>query len=1627
MKQDKSNNGYDNFSFVFKTNENLNNLNNRKNYYNVTNRRNKWVATAIIALAAGSTVMLSNPAQAATNDDASSNVEVKVVNKEAKSQINEQNQQTASLNDSQAEKTSESKDDGNTAGQTEAVQAPANQADHVKGNVQAAWDQGYKGQGTVVAVIDSGADPSHKDFQTMPSDPKLSKDDVQKKIDQQGYGKYVNEKFPYVYNYADKDNDYITADDNNPNDSPHGQHVSGIIAAYGHPHGKDEYVVGVAPEAQLMQLRVFGQFSDEKTDDVARAIYDATNMGADVIQMSLGQGVADQQLTNVEQKAVQYAIDHGVFVSISASNNGNSASVDNPSKVSDENYGSGSNAGNYQPLNSGTVANPGASKNALTVAAETSGLGKNSDMASFSSWGPLSDFSLKPDLSAPGYQVVSTVNHDKYETMSGTSMAGPFAAASAALVVQRLKKTNPELKGAELVQAVKALLMNSAKPQTQNGYSTPVSPRRQGAGQIDVGAATASPVYVTAEDGTSSLSLGQVDGTKTFSLTFHNLTDQTQEYSFDDLGGGYTEQRDEESGVFHDVQLAGAHVTGDTSLTLSPKESKTVQYTLNLQGLNKNQLVEGWLNFTNKKDNSTLVVPYLAYYGDLTSENVFDQDANQGSADVQGNQLVNEDNYPRGVADEESLKELVNVDGDYNWQEVAKLYESGKVAFSPNNDKKSDLLKPVTYLKQNVKDLQAQILDANGNLVRVVADVKGVDKSYDENGVTKDTSLSVSMRNNPDVLEWDGTFYNAKTGQNEKVPDGKYTYRLVATLWNDGENQVQTHDFTVIVDTQAPTVSNLSYNKETNTLTGTYEDSGSGFTDYSYATVKVNDKVLGFKLNNGDSGFDNADKTKGHFSFNLGDDVKNALASSTNKITLALSDVADNTALATLDVQADNQNNPVAVWNASDGQTLDKNSSDYDQTSGYYTLRGSASADFYLNGGLVQVQNGEYEVPVKADATQLVFSKDADQKQVLKTLNLYTPQAFFNWQKVDGFDGNFGVKIYSVQTNNADDAVVQAAVPKGNNVKAYAKDYFTGELYTGEVKDGVATFHVHTSINPDSKTGKNMRALLTGWTEVDGPSYNDKQVTSQAGVSSTNHIGVYYVENSAARNVYTNRDDLDTNVSDQVADQAAFGPSALPGHALSDLTTRTDPNPDIHFDYVNDNDTTRFGTDAIAKGYYDPNTKKFTVTGHVDSNVKSLTVLADNSNEDAAQNQVQLGKNGEFKFTFTINQTAQRPVAYIYKDNDGKSHRGTLNVVLDTTAPVLNVDQANGSQLELWTNQANFKLSGNVTDNLDGYRLFVNGNNVYTEFLNSGYNTIAGFNDENGENHPNPYGQHTFEQNLNLNDNNNQPTTHTFTVYVVDQVGNKVEKQIVVHYDPNYNPTPTSEAEPTSSPTSQSTPLSEEAGSQTKPLVAKSFKLLHNAYVYDQNGKAILTTDKAAKRLLKKGKHISALDNGKVYVFNNVKYYKIGEDQYVKVLNTVLQPAKRLKLKHNAYVYDAKGRVVKNAKGHKLLLKKHHWISALNNGETFLIKGKLYYKLALDNKFVKVANTQLQKAKKLKLTHSAWLYDANGKRVKHSKTLKKGTTILATNNADKFVIKGKSYYKLPNGHFVKVVNTQKKK
>ncbi|MEY8662341.1 S8 family serine peptidase [Ligilactobacillus faecis] len=1244
---------------------------------------------------------------------------------------------------------------------------PTTQKDHEKGNVQAAWDQGFHGEGTVVSVIDSGFDTEHKDFSQAPSTPKIDQATATQKAAELGYGSYASEKFPYVYNYASRSNDYIK--DNGPNASEHGQHVAGIIGANGNATAETEYATGVAPESQLLGLRVFNdQFADENRDDIAQAIYDSVKLGADVIQMSLGQGVVSANENDVEQKAVQYAIEHGVFVSISASNSGHAGSV----KGSDLPYRPGGASGNFEPFSSSTIADPGASRHALTVAAETSALGENSQMASFSSWGPLPDFTLKPDVSAPGVDIVSTGNDNGYKTMSGTSMAGPFAAGAAALVTQRLKQET-SLKNAALVQATKALLMNTATPMVDQKYGSLVSPRRQGAGQINVGAATSSPVYITTPDETSSLSLRQVGPQTTFTLTFHNLSSSDQTYTFDDLGGGLTEKRDPVTGRYYDTYLAGAHVYGPKEVTIKANSSLKVDYTLNLTGLTQNQLVEGWLNFTSQNA-PALVIPYLAYFGDMTQEAVFDKAANDPTNVYGGNYFVNEQNYPRGVADVESLKKLVNLDGDYDWQQVAKLYESGKVAFSPNNDQQSDLLRPYVFVKQNLKELKVKVLDQNGKVVQIIADEKGLDKSTYQSGHNNDVTLSLSMRNDPETLKWDGKIYDQTSGTYVTAPDGTYTYRYEATLYNEGPNQVQTADYPVIIDTKPPLLENMNVDLATQTLSFTYRDNGAGFTDWSYAVVTINGHSFGHKLNEGASVFTDEAKTTGTAHFTLSPAELAYFSNAKNLVSVSLSDTADNTTTQSLVLApVATAQTPLTVWNATPGLGFSKNSPDYQPATQTYILKGSAQADFYYQGALVQVNDGVYAVPVSVNETTIVFTKDQAGKEVLLSLPTTTPKAVFEWQKAQTRKQNFGIQLDTVVANDPTKVTVYAAVTKGQNVRAFAKDYFNDTVYEATVKDGLATFTISV---PSGRT----RTVLTGWTEISGPTFNLAQKTDPTGV----YLGVATDPSYPAQTQpFTDVSELLTSVTDELADPATLGtPGPLPGHALSDLTTRSEPNSEITFSNLKDNDYNWLGAQAINLGLYDPHSETFTVTGKVSDQVSELIFLGDSPSENDPKNKAYLDPNGNFSFSFKIKPTASRPLAYIYTTKDGQKTRGTLQLILDTVLPELNFDNVStytlvGDTYQVYTNEPRFTLTGTANDNLDGYRFFFNGDNEFRQFHTFGV-----------EHGAHPYAPYQFQRSFTLNEDGfvagSDETLHVYTLEVQDVTGNITTRKFYVHYRP---------------------------------------------------------------------------------------------------------------------------------------------------------------------------------------------------------------------------------------------------
>ncbi|BCN32909.1 S8 family serine peptidase [Anaeromicropila herbilytica] len=189
------------------------------------------------------------------------------------------------------------------------------------------WDLNYKGEGTVVAILDTGLDYNHESFKTDPTSPRITSADIQSKIDasaglKSGVTKatdtYRSLKVPYAYDYADQDTDVNPSPESvEKNGNSHGTHVAGTVAGNGN-------IVGVAPEAQLMIMKVFSDHLDDKgagTEDIVAALDDTVTLGADVINMSLGSSngftnEGEQSVTDVYNR-IEAA---GITLAVSAGN-----------------------------------------------------------------------------------------------------------------------------------------------------------------------------------------------------------------------------------------------------------------------------------------------------------------------------------------------------------------------------------------------------------------------------------------------------------------------------------------------------------------------------------------------------------------------------------------------------------------------------------------------------------------------------------------------------------------------------------------------------------------------------------------------------------------------------------------------------------------------------------------------------------------------------------------------------------------------------------------------------------------------------------------------------------------------------------------------------------------------------------------------------------------------------------------------------------------------------------------------------------------------------------------------------------------------------------------------------------
>lgn len=214
------------------------------------------------------------------------------------------------------------------------------------------YNLGYTGAGSLVAIIDTGIDSAHQSFNDKAFEYSLSQ--LDKDVDlltpaevaaaakelniyENGSLKdadiedlYVSSKLPFAYNYVDRNFD-ITHE--NDEEGEHGSHVAGIAAANAYiPDGNGGfdkalttvYTQGVAPDAQIITMKVFGEGGGANDSDYMAAIEDAIVLGADSINLSLGSAYPGEGFNDIYQNIMDSLVnnDSGSVVTMSAGNAG---------------------------------------------------------------------------------------------------------------------------------------------------------------------------------------------------------------------------------------------------------------------------------------------------------------------------------------------------------------------------------------------------------------------------------------------------------------------------------------------------------------------------------------------------------------------------------------------------------------------------------------------------------------------------------------------------------------------------------------------------------------------------------------------------------------------------------------------------------------------------------------------------------------------------------------------------------------------------------------------------------------------------------------------------------------------------------------------------------------------------------------------------------------------------------------------------------------------------------------------------------------------------------------------------------------------------------------------------------
>ncbi|HGD2957850.1 TPA: S8 family serine peptidase [Streptococcus agalactiae] len=676
-----------------------------------------------------------------------------------------------------------------------------------------------RGKGNVVAIIDTGFDINHDIFRL--DSPKDDKHSFKTKTEFEElkakhnitYGKWVNDKIVFAHNYAN--NTETVADiaaamkdgyGSEAKNISHGTHVAGIFVGNSkRPAINGLLLEGAAPNAQVLLMRIPDKIDSDKFGEAyAKAITDAVNLGAKTINMSIGKTADSLIALNDKVKlALKLASEKGVAVVVAAGNEGAFGMDYSKPLSTNPDYG--------------TVNSPAISEDTLSVASYES-LKTISEVVETTIEGKLVKLPIvtsKPFDKGKAYDVVYA-NYGAKKDFEGKDFKGKIA------LIER---------GGGL------------------DFMTKIT-HATNAGVVDAEKAIQAQYYITGNDGKAKINLKRMGDKFDITVTIHKLVEGVKELYYQ--ANVATEQVNKGKFALKPQALLD---TNWQKVILRDKETQ-VRFTIDASQFSqklKEQMangyfLEGFVRFKEAKDSNQelMSIPFVGFNGDFANlqalETPIYKTLSKGSFYYKPNDTTHKDQLEYNEsAPFESNNYTALLTQSASWGYVDYVKNGGELelapespkriilgtfenkvedktihllerdaannpyfAISPNKDGNRDEITPQATFLRNVKDISAQVLDQNGNVIWQSKVLPSYRKNFHNNPKQSDGHYRM------DALQWSGLDKDGKV-----VADGFYTYRLRYTPVAEGANS-QESDFKVQVSTKSPNLPSRAQFDETN-------------------------------------------------------------------------------------------------------------------------------------------------------------------------------------------------------------------------------------------------------------------------------------------------------------------------------------------------------------------------------------------------------------------------------------------------------------------------------------------------------------------------------------------------------------------------------------------------------------------------------------------------------------------------------------------------------------------------------------------------------------------------------------------------------------------------------------------